>query len=76
MAAYAFLGAIFLMFHVGRSNMKLEAAEKTRAPKVGGNYNVPLFWSIGERASGKKRKRKDGRKGEKKEGREIDFKVK
>ena len=43
MAAYAFLGAIFLMFHVGRSNMKLEAAEKTRAPKVGGNYNVPLF---------------------------------
>lgn len=42
-AAYAFLGAIFLMFHVGRSNMKLEAAGKIRAPKVGGSFNVPLF---------------------------------
>ena len=42
-AAYAFLGAIFLMFHVGRSSMKLEAAGKIRAPTVGGSFNVPLF---------------------------------
>lgn len=42
-AAYAFLGAIFLMFHVERSKMKLEATEVIRAPKVGGNFNVSLF---------------------------------
>ena len=41
-AAYAFLGAIFLMFHVERSKMKLEATEMIRAPKVGDNFNVSL----------------------------------
>lgn len=49
--------------------MKLEAAEKTRAPKVGGNFKVPSPEVLVKEPWKKEKGRTGERKGEKKEGR-------